>query len=541
MTEQPSLPQPPAPSVQPSRAWRRPSLVWLIPLLAALVGLGLVVQTFWQQGPSITVSFSTAQGIEPGKTKVRFKDVEIGQVRTVHIAKDRNGVLVTIDLINEAREFAATDSRFWVVRPRLAGTAISGLETVLSGAYIGVDGGHSGQYQSDFTGLEEPPVVASDVPGHRFRLRADDIGSLDVGSPVYFRRIAVGHVESFSLENDGSHIQMGIFVKSPYDRFVTDDARFWHASGVDLKMDANGVKIETQSLATILMGGIAFENMGNTDAPIAASDREFALAANRADAVKAPEGDPVTMMLRFHQSIRGLTVGAPVAFRGVEIGHVQALGIAYDPVSEEFTAPVTIEIYPQRLTAMDPNHPFPKDGTGALAVANLVRRGLRAQLRSGSLLTGQLYVSIDFFPTAAPARYDAHANPPELPTIPGDLEELEKQVQTILAKLSKLPLDELADDTHRTLVALEGNLKRMDKLEQHVDSEMLPEIRDGLHDLRSTMDGLQQTMAPDAPLQQDSRAALQNMATVARSLKTLTDSLDRHPESLLRGKNGENQ
>lgn len=535
-------PNPPPPSIHPSRRGRI-SLVWLVPVIAALIGLGLVAQTYLDRGPTIEISFLTAKGIEPGKTQVRFRDVEIGQVQAVHIAKDRTGVVATVELHKDARDFAASDSRFWVVRPRLAGAGISGLETVLSGAYIGVDGGRSGDTQKEFRGLEEPPVVASDVPGHRYRLLAEDIGSLDIGSPVYYRRIPVGHVERYALEPDGRHIALGIFIKAPYDRYVTPDSRFWHASGVDLRVDANGLKVETQALATILMGGIAFETPELVTAPdhltTAEDAHQFPLAASHADALKSPDGTPDILIVRFRQSIRGLTVGAPVDFRGVEIGQVRSLGITFDAAAQEYVAPVVLEVYPERLSTMDPQHVMPQGQDHREVLAGLVKHGLRAQLKTGSLLTGQKFVSLDFHPEAPPARFDRSLNPPELPTIPGDLEELQKQVQDILAKLSRLPLDELAGDMHRTLVALEGSLKRMDTLEAHADKEVLPEIRDGLRDMRQTVQQLQATMAPDAPLQQDSRAALQNLSAVARSLKTLSDTLDKQPESLLRGKTGE--
>lgn len=534
--------QPPLPDIQPPRRWRL-SPVWAVPAIAALIGLGLVAQTYLDRGPVIEISFLTAQGIEPGKTKVRFKDVEIGQVQAVHIAKDRKHVVATVELNKDARDFAASDSRFWVVRPRLAGAGISGLETVLSGAYIGVDGGHSGQTQKDFQGLEEPPVVASDVPGHRYRLLAEDIGSLDIGSPVYYRRIPVGHVESYALEPDGRHIALGIFIKAPYDHFVTADSRFWHASGVDLRVDANGLKVETQALATILMGGIAFETPELNDTPdhLATADdgRQYPLAASHADALKTPDGMPTTLVARFRQSIRGLTVGAPVDFRGVEIGQVRSLGIAFDAATQEYVAPVVVDIYPDRLRTLDSQHALPREDEHRSVLAGLIKRGLRAQLKTGSLLTGQKYVALDFHPEAPPAKFDASQNPPDLPTIPGDLEELQKQVQDILAKLDRLPLEQLAGDMHRTLTALEGSLKRMETLESHADNEVLPEIRDGLRDMRQTVQQLQQTMAPDAPLQQDSRAALQSLNAVARSLKSLTDTLDKQPESLLRGKSGE--
>ncbi|OIQ87213.1 paraquat-inducible protein B [mine drainage metagenome] len=526
----------PRPMVERRR--RRLSLVWLLPLLALLAGGGLVLQTVLERGPTITVSFLTAQGIEPGKTKVRFKDVEVGQVRAVRIAKDRSKVLVTIDLAAEAREFASADSRFWVVRPRLAGAAVSGLETVLSGAYIGVDGGRAGTGKTRFVGLETPPVVGSDVPGHRYRLLADDIGSLDVGSPVYFHRINVGRVERYALQPDGHHILLGVFINAPYDRFVTNGSRFWHASGVDLQLGADGLKLETQSLATILAGGVAFETPGDVDhTPVAENGHQFSLAANHGEAMRAPSGTPVTVALHFHQSVRGLTVGAPVDFRGVDIGQVTFIAIQYDAVRKDYYALVNTELYPDRLAGgRNGQTPLADARTRPAMVADLVRRGLRAQLRTGSLLTGQLYVALDFFPDAPPGHFDPKANPPQLPTIPGDLEAMQGQIQALLQKLNELPLDQLASDMHHTLTSLDGALRHLESLEQQTNRQVLPEVRDSLKEMRTAVDSLQQTLAPDAPLQQDSRAALQNMSAVARSLKTLTDTLQRQPESLVRGK-----
>jgi len=543
MTDLPPLPPHalPDPVVEPPRRWRL-SKVWAIPLLATLIGLSLVVQAIWQQGPAITVSFSSAEGIEPGKTKVKYKEVDIGEVKSVQLAENRSRVVVTIDLIREAQAFAVADSRFWVERPRFAGSGISGLGTLLSGAYIGVDGGRSQDRRTDFVGLEEPPVVASDIPGHRFKLLAEDIGSLDAGSPVYFRRIQVGHVESFALQPDGHRLALGIFVKSPYDRFVTVNSRFWHASGVDLRMDAAGLRLETQSLATILLGGIAFETPAGTDnAAVAPDSSEFVLAADHQQAVKAPDGAPETFILHFRQSVRGLTVGAPIDFRGVEIGQVRSIGLKFDPEANDFSVPVTVDIYPDRLAAQGAAQRTGNRSSRAAGVADLVRRGLRAQLRSGSLLTGQLYVSLDFFPDAPPVSFDATAEPLEMPTVPGDLEELQKQVQSILHKLDKIPFETLSQDAHRTMVSLDAGLKRIDAVLQHADSDVLPEIRDSLREMRGTLQATQAALAGDSPMQQDTRQALRGVADATRSLKALTDSLDRHPESLIRGKKGADQ
>ena len=525
----------PEPIVEAPRKWR-PSMIWAIPILAALIGLSLVVEALWQRGPTITVSFASAEGIEPGKTKVKYKNVDIGDVKTVKLSKDRSRVEVDIELIKEASPFAVTDSQFWVVRPRFAGTGISGLGTLLSGPFIGVDGGRSAESSDSFTGLEAPPVVASDVPGRRFRLLAEDIGSLDVGSPIYYRRIEVGHVESFALEPDGRHIALGIFVKAPYDHFVTTDSRFWHASGVDLRMDSSGLKLQTQSLATILLGGVAFESAPSPDtAAQAAVGSTFSLAADHQQAMKAPDGASETFILHFRQSVRGLSIGAPLDFRGVEIGQVRSIDLKFDPATDDFSTPVLVDIYPDRLIQQKTASDNDRDHR-VLHVAELIKRGLRAQLRTGSLLTGQLYVALDFFPAAAPARFDAKAEPLELPTVPSDLEELQKQVQSILQKLDKVPFDTLGEDAHHVMVSLDASLKNIDTLMKRTDNDVLPEIRDSLRELQKTMQATQATLAEDSPMQQDTRQALRGVAEATRSLKALTDSLDRHPESLVRGK-----
>lgn len=528
---------PATPVVKPSRRWL-PSVVWLIPLLAALIGLSLVIQTLRERGPTITVSFTTASGIEAGKTKVKFKDVEIGDVKEVHLAEDRSRVLVTIELVREARSFAVADSRFWVVRPRLAGSGVSGLDTLLSGAYIGVDAGHSHEFHNDFVGLEAPPAVASDVPGRRFRLTSSDIGSLDVGSPVYFRRIPVGHVESFALDPDGRGMSISVFVRAPYDRYVTADSRFWHASGVDLRLDANGVKLNTQSLASILMGGIAFETPAGTDNAAEADEGAvFSLASDRADAMKTPDGESFPLVLRFHQTVRGLIVGAPVDFRGVELGQVRKIDLAFDKAAGDFAAVVTVEVFPDRLaTSLFPRTEGQSRRHRLQLLADLVHRGLRAQLRTGSLLTGQLYVALDFFPDVPVVNLDVSTDPVQLPTVPGDFQELYQQVQDILKKLDKVPFDTIGNDTHQVLTSLDATLRHLDAATQHTDKDVLPQVRDSLKELRTSLESLQASTGADSPLQQDTRQALRGMTEASHSLKRLSDTLERQPESLLRGR-----
>ena len=222
-----------------------------------LIALSLAIKALLSHGPTIDVSFRTAEGLVAGKTTVRYKQVDIGVVRQIDLSEDRSHVIARIDLRKDASNFAAKDSRFFV-RPRIGTSGVSGIDTLLSGSYIEVDGGKSEEKKLEFTGLEIPPVITSDVPGKEFFLNADDLGSLDVGSPIYYRRINVGQITAYKLSNDGKTVELQTFIRAPYDKFVTTDARFWQASGIDVSLNASGFSLDTQSLASIVAGGIAF-------------------------------------------------------------------------------------------------------------------------------------------------------------------------------------------------------------------------------------------------------------------------------------------
>ena len=297
-----------------------PSLIWLIPILAAIIGISLAVNTLIQRGPGITIVFSTAEGLEAGKTKVKYKEVDIGTVQSITLSEDRSQVLVSVQLKKEARSFTAADSRFWVVRPRIAGSGISGLSTLLFGSYIGADAGVSTDKADTFTGLEVPPIVTRDSSGKQYVLRATDIGSLDIGSPVYYRRIRVGQVTAFDLDEDGKGITLRIFVNAPYDKFVGINTRFWDASGFDMEVNASGFTLKAESLSTVVLGGLSFASPDDRSGPPANENTAFFLAESQARALEEDDGEPQMILLNFKQSVRGLAPGAEASFRGLVLG-----------------------------------------------------------------------------------------------------------------------------------------------------------------------------------------------------------------------------
>jgi paraquat-inducible protein B len=526
-------PQLPDPEIVTRRGWL-PSLVWLIPLIAALIGVGLVVKSIVEKGPTITISFISAEGLEPGKTKVKYKDVDIGFVKTIKLAQNHSRVQVVVQLTKEAEDFAVKDSRFWVVRPRIGASGVSGLGTLLSGSYIGVDGGRSTETRNEFVGLEAPPAVTVDQKGHQFTLRGESLGSIDIGSPIFYRRVQVGQVTGFSLDKDGTGVTMQVFVSAPFDQYVGTNSRWWHASGVDLRLDSGGFKLNTQSLATVIVGGLAFQSPpGQAVGEQAPNNMTFRLGADEVDAMREPDGEPVRVVMNFNQSLRGLTVGAPVDFRGIVLGQVTNIGVEYDPQAHNFTMPVTMNLYPDRLRRRSRDK-TPETGSSESQsmLQALVKHGLRGQLRTGNLITGQLYVALDIFPKASPATVDVTRDPIELPTIPNTLDELQLQVADIAKKLDQVPFDQIGNN-------LNTALKNADKLFTRLDNEVVPQARDTLAAAKQTFGSAEATLQQDSPLQSDVHQALQELTRTLQSLNALSDYLERHPESLLRGKSGD--
>jgi paraquat-inducible protein B len=529
--DRPDSPEIPEAVAAPRSRWRV-QLVWLVPLVAVLIGGWLAVKAVLEQGPTITISFATGEGLEAGKTKIKFKNVDIGVVKGVTLSRDHRKVIATAELVKDASNLLVDDTRFWVVRPRISGGTVSGLGTLLSGSFISMDVGSATQKRRDYVGLEAPPVFASDIPGREFLLRSEDLGSLDVGAPVYYRRLQVGQITAYELDKDGKGVTLRVFVNAPYDKYVNNDTRFWHASGIDVSIETSGLKVETQSLVSILIGGLAFQTPADAaELSEAAAKTEFELFHDRAEAMKRHDRIVDTYVLNFTESVRGLTVGAPVDFRGIVVGEVAAIFTRYDPVTKQFSIPVEIRFYPERFTSR-----YQSGETGGRIAKDphqfadfMVEHGLRAQLKTASLLTGQLYVAVDFFPAAAKARIDWNRNPPEVPTVVGNLQSLQDSVTSLVAKLNKIPFEAIGKSAHQTLSEANALLTRL-------DTEVAPQARDTLAAARTALDSANNALQPDSSLQQGTGDAMRELARTAAAFRTLADYLERHPEALIRGK-----
>jgi len=542
----------PRATLTPKRRGRL-SAVWLIPLFAALVAAGIAVNRILNEGPTITILFKSAEGVETGKTDIKYKDVKIGEVSAVELHDNFSKVLVTAKIDKHAEDLMVKDANFWVVQPRVTLSGVSGLGTLLSGNYIGFEQGKSDERHRRFVGLEKPPVITMDQPGKQFELTAADMGSLGIGSPVYFRRLQVGQVIGSNLATDGDSVQFQVFVNAPFDRFISSETRFWNASGLDLSLGADGIDVRTQSLVSLLIGGVAFETptFVAEGAP-AAANSSFPLFADRATAMKQPEAIARHYVLYFDDSLRGLSVGAPVTLLGLAAGEVTDVGFEMDPEALVLRGRVEFVAYPERLVARlrtaqaEETEKLVADVQRSHAFLQrlIEERGLRGQLRSGSLITGQLYVAFEYVQDAPKVKIDWSVPTPVIPTVPSTLPNLEDKVTGILDKVDKIPFEVIGNDITQVLATIDNAIKDIDKAVAHIDTGVTPELKSGLVDFRRALASADRVLnntdaallGPDAPGQLELRSALQEVARAARGVRVLADYLERNPSALIRGK-----
>jgi paraquat-inducible protein B len=541
------------------------SIVWIVPLAAIIVAAGLVYKTLTEKGPTITISFKSAEGLEPGKTKIKYKDVEIGEVKTVSVSSDLKNIIVTAQLVKETVDYLTKKTRFWVVRARLSGGIVSGIGTLFSGSYIAIDPGPKGEAQQEFTGLEIPPVVTSDLPGRHFQLKAPRLGSLEYGSPVYYKGIKVGQVVGYQFSGDKKDLDIKIFIDEPYDANVYDTSRFWFTSGLDMVLDAKGVRIDTQSFVSMMIGGLVFANPEQVvQGQLAEEGYIFPLYNSPDDAMAMVYSHKDYYLIKFDNSVRGLSIGAPVEFRGFPIGKVVDITLEHDWKHNQMKIPVKIEVESERIRQLIKNKKTPKD-----ALEIMVHQGLRAQLKTGNLITGSLYVGLDFFKTASPASLVVHDNIIEIPTIQTTLDELTGNLTALLERLSKIPLEEIGTEAITTLKSLDKasrsfketgdgiseivssnafkeaihslnlSLDQIQRLTSKMKQELPAAVNTVSKQTITTLSEIEKLTAPDSSLVFELKRALKEFTGAAQAISRLADHLERHPESILQGKGKE--
>jgi paraquat-inducible protein B len=533
----------PAPEIRRARRW---NIVWVVPILALLLGGWLLYRNFAAQGPVARVRFDTADGIFAGKTEVRCRSVKVGIVKDVKLADDLKSVLVHLEFDPDSEGLLRRGTRFWVVKPRLSATEFSGVGTLITGAYIELDPGPpDAEPWTRFKGRETPPATNRSVPGRRLILTAEEAGSLSVGAPIYFRGFEVGRIEARELAENGLKVSYNAFIGEEYSNLVTENTRFWNTSGIDISAGADGFKLRTPSFQAMVSGGVSFGvTAGEAPGKPAPDGMEFPLFRDEEAARKSTFNPTLKFLLLFDQTVRGLAEKAPVEFRGITIGRVAEISFDLVPAIGDPRIPVLIEVDPclmrpeaaRKITA--PDSEFIKDA---------VRKGLRAALKTGSLITGALYVDLDYYTDSPPAELGKSGEFSTIPTVSSGFAQLEAKLTAILDKLQALPLDKtMADiaaaaveakvtiaDSRATLKEIEATAAAARKTLEDPDFRGLPA------DLRKSLDELQKSVAsvgPDGAVQGDLLRTLDELRASLRSLKAVTTTIDEKPNSLLFGR-----
>ena len=521
------------------RRKRRVSIVWVVPLVALAVGVMLAYKAISEKGPTITITFASADGMEAGKTKIKFKDVEIGQVQSIELSEDASRVVVKAQMVKEAEPYLTDQTKFWVVRPRVSGGSVSGLSTMLSGPYIGIDTNRQGQPSLHFTALEVPPVVTVDQPGRHYILQADTLGSLDIGAPVYFRQIQVGQVVGYKLHENGNSVDINIFVEAPHDNKVTSTTRFWNASGVDLSLNAQGLKLNTQSMVSILAGGIAFELPRDSQpGEVAEEDARFFLYADH-DAIQEKQYTIRNYYaLLFDESVRGLSIGAPVELYGIKLGTVVDLNLEFDLEQNKFFVPVIVAVEPERVRVLKKEEAVRIEGAdhAALLKSLVEQQGLRAQLQSGNLLTGQLMVNLVFVDDASKAGLGRWNGFTTLPTISGSFQRLQDGLTRIMDNLEKVRFDRIGEEFEQTLKEARTTVTEIGRMSTTLNRETAPQLQKTLAELQNTLVEVKRGVGKDSPLNYSATRTMEELERTLQAIRELTRTLEHQPQSLLFGK-----
>ncbi len=514
------------------------SLVWLVPITALLVGAWLLYDTFAKRGPEIQIEFADAEGIEAGRTKIKYKNVEIGHVESVTLSQDLASVFVHVRVMKSATDYLRSDTKFWIVKPRIGRAGVTGLGTIVSGAYITLDPGRAKKFQRAFVGLETPPTITGDTAGRHYKLTAVSRGSLNVGSPVYFRDVEVGQITAIQFTGDRETIEIDVFIEGPHYASVTPSAKFWNASGVEFSIDSDGVDVQIASLETLVAGGIAFETLdvGDSKTPVPAGSR-FRLFSSRSQIYETVFTERISYVMFFDDSVRGLNVGAPVEFRGIKIGTVTEISIEYNATSKSVLIPIRIEVEPGRVGSLLQGS---IDSSAAAALDALIARGLSAQLQTGTLLTGQLFVGLDFFDDPKfsgiePLPY------PEIPTVPSVFVQFEDAAINLLGKLEDLPINQLVTDLsqaaeqlrevlgnpaiQRSLALTEESLRKLTELSNRLETITIPQIEASAASYDTS-----------SVFYREAREAVEEVTNAAESVSRLAEQIETTPEILIRGK-----
>jgi len=544
-----------------TRRSRRLSIIWIVPLVAVAIGAWLAWDTLSKEGPTIKISFDGGEGLQAGQSQLKYKDIVFGTVKSLALSSDQTHVVVTVATTREAGPLLTEGTVFWVVKPRLFAGNVSGIETLLSGSYIGMlPAATAGKSQREFVGREDPPVLGAHVPGRTFFLKSKRIGAVSVGSPIFFRDLAVGEVLGWDIADMAEYVTIHAFVRAPYDSYVHDQTRFWNASGVSIKLGGTGVDVQMESLKALLLGGVAFETpVAEIHTAETSEDHVFPLFADRETANAASYTRKIAAISYFPGSVSGLAPGSAVTIHGLKVGEVTDVRLTYDAAKDAVMAPVRYEVEPERVLGVGQR----VYQTEAEGVGVLLKKGLRASLQSASLITGQQNVALDFVTDAPPAEVTMDGPDYVVPaTEGGGFAGLTASATELLNKVNTMPFDQIGKNLDsilksvndlaqgpqmkKALTELAGMMASAQNMVQNLNNglspaaKQLPEVTAGLQKTLANANKLVLSLdngyGDNTKFNRDMDRLLAQANDALRSIRALSDLLARHPEALIKGR-----
>ena len=540
---------------------RNLSLVWIIPVVALLAAGYLGVRALNDRGPLATITFKAADGLTAGQTQVKHKAVALGTVEDITLAKDLSHVIVKVRMNSQGEHVLTDHARFWVVKPRISSGNISGLETLVSGAFIATDPGDpGGSPKTDFVGLEQPPGVRSDEPGHTYQLEAPTIGSLGEGTQIFYRDIPAGEVLGYDFGDGHGPVTVSAFIRAPFDRFVHPQTHFWNASGLNVKLGAQGLHVEVESLQAVISGAVSFDSPKEAWAgPIAADDAKFHLYDSKAEADAAGFNERIPLVTYLQSSVAGLGAGSAVDVFGMQVGNVTDVKLLLDPVSGLVRIRVAMEIQPERV--------FPPDSFAtkldpAKVLGALVGQGMRAEIDTASYVTGEKNIALAFVPNAKQAGITLEDGVIVLPSQGGGFDNILGAVSDVATKLQQIPFAQIGENANaliatlnstvgspevkNSLRSLSATLKDVQALVHDTDAGLqptlkrLPEIstqlQDTLKHANAALANVGGSYGEDSDFQRNLERVLAQANDAVRSVRLLADYLTRNPSALILGR-----
>ena len=539
---------------------RRIPLIWIVPILTGLIAAWLAWDTFSHRGPTITIAFESAAGLTAGQSQLKYRNVVMGTVKTIAIAPDLSKVIVTVETVREAEQLLTDRAIFWVVKPQLFAGNVTGLDTLLSGSYIGMrPSTEEGKSQRRFVGQRDPPVLTASAKGTVYKLKSKRLGSISLGSPIFFRDLDVGTVLGWDIGDLASDVTINAFVRAPYDQFVLEDSSFWNASGISVKLGASGIDVQFESLKALLLGGIAFDTAPRTKSPVAPEHHSFPLYASQEVAKSAGFGRQLQLRSNFTGSIAGLAVGADVTLYGLKVGEVTDVGLVYEPKQERIVAPVSYRIEADRITGIST-----AQGLRPGMLANeLVKRGLRATLQAPSLITGQKIVALEIVPDAPPAELTEEDGVYIVPSSEiGGFDSITRSANELLSKINRIDFDRIGknlsgavvgldniingEQLKKTLAALEGTMIEAQDFVRTLDKDAAPalkrlpeiaaQLQESVTKANRLIGSIERGYGDQSKFHRDIDRLMPQITETARSIRALSDLLTRHPEALIKGR-----